>query len=57
MCFHHKQRAALQPRSPSARRFEPGAQQEVRVKEEVAQVAFTLTYVYHKAVTRQPVVL
>lgn len=53
----HEQRGVLPPRSPSARLFEPGAQQEVRVEEEVAQGAFTLTDVHHKAVAHQPVVL
>lgn len=50
-------RPVLRLRSPSARLFDPGAQQEVGVKEEVAQAALALARVHHEAVAHQPVVL
>ena len=49
----HRPLCPLGLHSPSGCMFESGAQQEVSVEEEVAQVAFPLAQVHHEAVTHQ----
>lgn len=49
----HMPKCILGPRSPSACWLQPGAEQEVGVKEEVAQVAFPIACVHQEAVAHQ----